>query len=464
MGWRETVAREMEEPKQLPEMTTIYDAQTQSVQLILWSDYVGKGYEAHDLTQRARRRRTEGFKRTVAKNEHLPEDVEGCDIAHPFRDFMEESLRVTNEKVKIELEKTTKALQAEMEAIKKSQEEAVKENEMLKAMLAESEKCIEALKEDMDQVQKATWDNRNFRIDVKDQLATVEAHLEKTVGFDPQVKEKGQGHSTISQGQGYSNMKKAPIPDYTTVYNPRTKMAELKLLGEYYSTPGCSQPKQDWAVIYDEATQGTKLVFWRDYVKFHQPFFQKARREKNIKELEQKFDKDLEFAPLAVRKKVAMMKFWLKTVELPMEDNFRQAYEKARGLLAEGSQVGVEVPKAIYQTLAEVDFGLVWEHQTPLVHFEGSYSFLKEFRRRLQCEDKNFPKLPIRDYMKPKKAVEQRVEKGQLDQKVGEKQQKKAPPAPAKPTRNLWEGSSSYMMSEAAGHELDPFSSMFLLS
>ena len=34
-----------EAPKKLPEMTTIYDAQTQSIQLILWSDYIGKGYQ-----------------------------------------------------------------------------------------------------------------------------------------------------------------------------------------------------------------------------------------------------------------------------------------------------------------------------------------------------------------------------------------------------------------------------------
>jgi hypothetical protein len=36
---------------------------------------------------------------------------------------MAESLRETNEKVKLEMEKTMKALQAEMDAIKKSQQE-----------------------------------------------------------------------------------------------------------------------------------------------------------------------------------------------------------------------------------------------------------------------------------------------------------------------------------------------------
>merc|ERR1719516_759778 len=115
------------------------------------------------------------------------------------------------------------SLQVEMEAIKKSQQETEKENELLKAKLVESEKYIASLKEDMDQVQKATWDNRNFRIEMKQKLESVEHHLEKTVGFDPQAQEK---------------KKKAPIPDYTTVYNPRTKMAELQLLGEYLSTPG----------------------------------------------------------------------------------------------------------------------------------------------------------------------------------------------------------------------------------
>jgi len=449
MGWRDTF-KEEEEEKKLPEMTTIYDAQTQSIQLILWSDYVGKGYQAYDLSLRAKRRRSQAFKRTVGENEYLPDDVEGCDIAHPFRDFMAESLRETNEKVKLEMEKTMKALQAEMDAIKKSQQETEKENALLKEKLAESEKYITSLKEDMDQVQKATWDNRNFRIEMKKKLETVEHHLEKTVGFDPQAQEK---------------KKKAPIPDYTTVYNPRTKMAELQLLGEYLSTPGNPRPKQDWAIIYDEAAQSTKLIFWRDYVKFHQPAFQKMRRHKQIEELERQFDKDMALAPLAIRNKVAMIKFWLKTIELPMEDNFRQAYERAKTLFVEGNKTGVEVPKAIYDNLAEVDFGLVWEHQTPLVHFEGSFSFLKEFKRRLQSEDKNFAKLPIRDYMSPiKKAPkeEPKVEKGQLDQKVGEKQQIKKP-APA-PVRNLWEGASSYITSEAAGHELDPFSSMFLLS
>jgi len=102
MGWRDTFKEE--DDKKLPEMTTIFDAKTQSVQLILWSDYVGKGYQAFDLSQRARLRRTQ-IKRSVAKDELLPEEVEGCDIAHPFRDFMAESLRETNEKVKFEMEK-----------------------------------------------------------------------------------------------------------------------------------------------------------------------------------------------------------------------------------------------------------------------------------------------------------------------------------------------------------------------
>ena len=43
MGWRDMLVEEA--PKKLPEMTTIYDAQTQSIQLILWSDYIGKGYQ-----------------------------------------------------------------------------------------------------------------------------------------------------------------------------------------------------------------------------------------------------------------------------------------------------------------------------------------------------------------------------------------------------------------------------------
>ena len=50
------------------------------------------------------------------QNEMLPEDVEGCDIASPFRDFMAESLREPNEKVKIEMAKTMKALLGKRQA------------------------------------------------------------------------------------------------------------------------------------------------------------------------------------------------------------------------------------------------------------------------------------------------------------------------------------------------------------
>jgi len=116
--------------------------------------------------------------------------VEGCDIASPFRDFMTESLRETNEKVKQEMEKTMNALQVEMTAIKQSQQETEKENEMLRAKLLDSEKYIASLKEDMEQVQKATWDNRNFRIEMEEKLSTVESHLEKTAGFDVKASEK----------------------------------------------------------------------------------------------------------------------------------------------------------------------------------------------------------------------------------------------------------------------------------
>ena len=73
------------------------------------------------------------------------------------------------------------------------------------------------------------------------------------------------------------------------------------------------------------------------------------RREKQIQELERKFDKDMEYAPLSIRSKVAMIKFWLKTIDLPEEDNFREAFERARNLYSEGNKVGVEVPKAIFE-------------------------------------------------------------------------------------------------------------------
>ena len=52
MGWRDMI-KEEEEEKKLPEMTTIYDAQTQSIQLILWSDYVGKGYQVRTMFNNA---------------------------------------------------------------------------------------------------------------------------------------------------------------------------------------------------------------------------------------------------------------------------------------------------------------------------------------------------------------------------------------------------------------------------
>ena len=55
MGWRDLLVEE--EPKKLPEMTTIYDPQTQSIQLILWSDYIGKGYQV-------RRKRMSGVSAT----------------------------------------------------------------------------------------------------------------------------------------------------------------------------------------------------------------------------------------------------------------------------------------------------------------------------------------------------------------------------------------------------------------
>lgn len=438
-----------EAPKKLPEMTTIYDAQTQSIQLILWSDYIGKGYQAYDWSQRARRRRSQAFKRSVAQNEILPEDVEGCDIASPFRDFMQESLRETNEQVKTEMKKTMDSLLEEMGNIKKLQALTEKENELLKVKLEQSETYIASLKEDMGQVQKATWENRNFRIEMKEKLATVETHLQKTVGFD---------------AKATAAKKKAPIPEYTTVYNPKTKQADLQLLGEYLSTPGCERPKQDWAMIYDNETKSAKLIFWNDYVKFHEPAFLKMRREKHIKELERKFDKDMEYAPLSIRNKVAMIKFWLKTIDLPAEDNFKEAFNRAKDLFTEGNKVGIEVPKSIYETLSECDFAVIWEHQTPQVLFEGNFSFLKELKKRLQSEDKNFPKLPIRDYKNPsakKVEPEPKVEKGQLDQKVGEKQERKVSSGAS---RNLWQGSSSFATSESACNVADPFTSMFLLT
>ena len=71
MGWREMVAKE--EPKVMPEMTTIYDAQTQSIQLILWSDYVGKGYQVKkwDKICDLRSRVFSTLRRTDGRTQHL---------------------------------------------------------------------------------------------------------------------------------------------------------------------------------------------------------------------------------------------------------------------------------------------------------------------------------------------------------------------------------------------------------
>merc|ERR550534_2652444 len=204
---------------------------------------------------------------------------------------MTESLRETNEKVRLEMERTMKALQVEMTVIKESQAATENENQILKEKLAESEKYIQTLKEDMGQVQKATWENRNFRIEMKEKIETVETCLQQKVGVDLKASAKGN-----------SNKKKAPLPDYTSVYNPKTKQADLQLLGEYLSTPGCPRPKQDWAMIYDDQTKSAKLVFWSEYIRLHEPAFLKMRREKQIQELERKFDKDMEFAPLSIRK------------------------------------------------------------------------------------------------------------------------------------------------------------------
>ena len=56
---------------------------------------------------------------------------------------------------------------------------------------------------------------------------------------------------------------------------------------------------------------------------------------------------------------------------------------------------------------------------------------------------------------------EPKVEKGQLDQKVGEKQERKVSSGAS---RNLWQGSSSFATSESACNVADPFTSMFLLT
>merc|ERR1712168_1793106 len=75
-----------------------------------------------------------------------------------------------------------KALQVEMDTIKKSQAATEKENELLKTKLAESEKYIQSLKEDMGQVQKATWEN-SLRRRQQNRHRSTESHLRDIVGM-----------------------------------------------------------------------------------------------------------------------------------------------------------------------------------------------------------------------------------------------------------------------------------------
>ena len=57
---------------------------------------------------------------------------------------------------------------------------------------------------------------------------------------------------------------KQPVPELTTLYDEVTQGIKLVDWNEYLSSN--KLPKQDWMAEYDEVTQSVKLVFWKQYV------------------------------------------------------------------------------------------------------------------------------------------------------------------------------------------------------
>ncbi len=61
--------------------------------------------------------------------------------------------------------------------------------------------------------------------------------------------------------------------------------------------------------------------------------------------------------------------------------------------------------------MTEVDFAVIWEHQTPQVLFEGDFSFLKELKRRLQVKAKRLKQIKEKNNKNNKRTYGQKEKK-----------------------------------------------------
>merc|ERR1719234_2265436 len=121
---------------------------------------------------------------------------------------------------------------------------------------------------------------------------------------------------------------KLPLPEYTCVYDQKTKSVKLELL-EKYQRENHPKWKQAYAAVYDKPSQSVKLVFWKQY---KDSFLTKDSVAKKPKDSVAKKPKSLPvytsiYDPATREAKLVTWQEYLKTHKAPPVGNYTTVYD-----------------------------------------------------------------------------------------------------------------------------------------
>jgi len=111
------------------------------------------------------------------------------------------------------------------------------------------------------------------------------------------------------------------VPEYTSVYDKESQTAKLMKLEDYYKKH--KPPKQAYAAVYDAATQGIKLIFWKTYV---EEYLAKDLQERRSKKTPVP-DYTSVYDPTTQEAKLVTWEAYLRTHKPPPAGHYTTVYD-----------------------------------------------------------------------------------------------------------------------------------------
>lgn len=239
--------------------TTIYEAETESVKLISWDEYLAE-HQQLDFSEWERRKKIESpvqpnLEERLPLVENLREEVKTVGQVVIYDESLQSIKLITWDHYETEYLPMYLAIRKERE---------------LSRFLA-SQKKVQKKEADAAAAELTTvYDPETQGIKIMEWSEYLKSNKPPTQDWTTEYDEKTQSVKLAfwKEYQSESMTKNespsaVPTPDLTTIYDPITEGIKLVSWDEYLKQN--KPPRQEWSTDYDEKTQSVKLVFWKQY-------------------------------------------------------------------------------------------------------------------------------------------------------------------------------------------------------